>query len=155
MTSAVRRSILEVLFPVASGIEEGVVEDEKAKEEEDASPAAWTPPPSAPPPPDEEEADDDEPNNGPQPTPPIQHLLGGALLLDRMEEGERTNGDARHNKYDDFSIDMNNNNNNNEKMNNKLCSICLERLGTYLCLALPFVYYSTHSYICANLFRIV
>jgi hypothetical protein len=49
-----------------------------------------------------------------------------------MEEG--TNGDAS-NKNDDFSIDdMIQNNNNSEKMN-KLCSICLERLGTYLCLA--------------------
>jgi hypothetical protein len=66
-----------------------------------------------------------------------------------MEEG--TNGDAS-NKNDDFSIDdMIQNNNNNEKLN-KLCSICLEWLGTYLCLAFSVLFDAfIHR---ANLFRI-
>jgi hypothetical protein len=128
MTSSVRRSILEVLFPVSTPTttdnettagkeeEEGILDDDdennKARKDDDACSA--TPlPPSAPSPAD-----------------------GGALILERMEEGGTTNGDATsYNKNDDFSIDMNNNNNNNDKLNNKLCSICLERLGTYLCLA--------------------
>jgi hypothetical protein len=119
MTS-VRRSILEVLFPVlqatiivedaTAGTDEGI-EDEKAKNNNA----------SAPP---DEEAEQSGPQNG----------GGESALLDRMEEG-RNGIDAVSDNKHDFSIVENNNN--NEK--NKLCSICLERLGTGM-YHLPFLY---------------
>jgi hypothetical protein len=114
MTS-VRRSILEVLFPVLQAPiivedatagtgpnkEEGI-EDEKAKNNASAPP--------------DEEAE----QSGPQTA--NHHNDGGeSALLDRMEGGK--NDDASDNR-NVFSIVENN----NEK--NKLCSICLERLGT-------------------------
>jgi hypothetical protein len=119
MTS-VRRSILEVLFPVlpATAVEdetgstgntsqeEGIEDEEKAKNNASATP------PSAPP-------DGEAEQNGPA-TPNHQNGGGESALLDRREGGK--NGDASNkNEY-------------NEK--NTICSICLEQIGMY---ELPFL----------------
>jgi hypothetical protein len=128
MTS-VRRSILEVLFPVlqATIVEDATAGTGPSKEEgigdDKAKNNASAPaPPSSPP---DEEAE----QNGPQTT---NHHIGGceSALLDRMEEGK--NDDVSDNENDISIVE----NINNEK--NKLCSICLERLGTGM-YELPFL----------------